>query len=103
MGTLILFFSLSFGNMEKNSPHPFGKLIIQERQRLGISQYALAKRLEKNTRELAIIEKGLREPRFSTLMKLADALGIPVGEFAEKLAAEVRNMEKENPAPHSHE
>ena len=77
--------------MEKKPPHPFGNLIIQERQRIGLSQYALAQRLNKNTRELAIIEKGLREPRFSTLMKIADALGIPVGELAEKLAERVRN------------
>lgn len=91
MGISILGFSLLFGNMEKKPPHPIGKLIIQERMRLGLSQYALAKRLGKNTRELAIIEKGLREPRFSTLMKLADALGISVGEFAEKLADEIRN------------
>ena len=103
MSISILVVSLFFDNMKQKQPHTFGKLIIQERTRLGLSQYALAKRLEKNTRELAIIEKGLREPRFSTLMKLADALGIPVGEFAEKLAAEVRNMEKENPAPHLHE
>jgi transcriptional regulator with XRE-family HTH domain len=79
--------------MEKKSPHPFGKIIVQERQRIGLSQYALAKRLNKNTRELSIIEKGLREPRFGTLMKLAEALEIPVGVLAEKLAAAIREEE----------
>ena len=93
MGTRFIVNSVFFGNMERKQPHPFGNLIIQERKRIGLSQYALAKRLGKNTRELAIIEKGLREPRFSTLLKLADALEIPVGELAEKLAKEVRKME----------
>ena len=79
--------------MENKAPHPFGALIVQERKRIGLTQYALAKRLNKNTRELAIIEKGLREPRFSTLMKLADALGLGVGELAEKLAAAIREQE----------
>jgi len=79
--------------MENKAPHPFGELIVQERKRIGLTQYALAKRLNKNTRELAIIEKGLREPRFSTLMKLADALGLGVGELAEKLAAAIREQE----------
>ena len=79
--------------MESKIPHPFGELIIQERKRIGLTQYALAKRLNKNTRELAIIEKGLREPRFGTLMKIADALEIPVGELAEKLAEVIRKQE----------
>jgi transcriptional regulator with XRE-family HTH domain len=79
--------------MESKIPHPFGELIVQERKRIGLTQYALAKRLNKNTREVAIIEKGLREPRFSTLMKLSEALGIPVGEMAEKLAEAIRKQE----------
>ena len=79
--------------MESKIPHPFGELIVQERKRIGLTQYALAKRLNKNTRELAIIEKGLREPRFSTLMKVAEALDIPVGELAEKLACSIRQQD----------
>ena len=79
--------------MESKIPHPFGELIVQERKRIGLTQYALAKRLNKNTRELAIIEKGFREPRFGTLMKMADALDIPVGELAEKLAEVIRKQE----------
>ena len=78
--------------MESRIPHPFGELIVQERKRIGLTQYALAKRLNKNTRELAIIEKGLREPRFSTLMKVAEALDISVGELAEKLAFAIQNQ-----------
>lgn len=80
--------------MENKVPHPFGEIIVQERKRIGLTQYALAKRLNKNTRELAIIEKGLREPRFSTLMKLAEALEIPVGELAERVAEAIRKQEK---------
>lgn len=83
--------------MENKYPHPFGELVVQERKRIGLTQYALAKRLNKNTREVAIIEKGLREPRFSTLMKLSEALGLPVGEMAEKLAEAIRKQEAENP------
>ncbi len=78
--------------MENKIPHPFGVLIVKERKRLGLSQYALSKRLNKNTRELAIIEKELRESRFSTLMKVAEALEIPIGELAEKLAEEVKQQ-----------
>ena len=79
--------------MESKISHPFGELIVQERKRIGLTQYALAKRLNKNTRELAIIEKGLREPRFSTLMKVAEALEIPVGVLAEKLAEAIHKQE----------
>jgi transcriptional regulator with XRE-family HTH domain len=85
--------------MKSRVLHPLGALIVQERKRLGMSQYALAKRLRKNTRELAVLEKGLREPRFGTLLMLADALEISVGEFAEKLAAMVRKQRIENAAP----
>lgn len=80
--------------MERKTPHPFGKLIVEERKRIGLSQYALAQRLNKNTREIAIIEKGLREPRFGTLMKIAEALEIPVGELAEKLAERIRQEDE---------
>jgi DNA-binding XRE family transcriptional regulator len=51
------------------------------RLRVGISQYELAKRSGVSGQAISRIEKGEREPGWSTVRKLARALGVPVGAF----------------------
>jgi transcriptional regulator with XRE-family HTH domain len=48
-----------------------------ERKRLKLSQEALGFRCDLNTSEVSRLERCARDPRLATIVKLAQALGIP--------------------------
>lgn len=73
--------------MEKTSCS-FGKVLVRTRQRLGITQYQLAKRTGRSVQHLSQIEHGKSEPRISTVIMLAKALGVDVREVALELELE---------------
>ena len=47
----------------------------------GLSQEQLAERANMNPTHLGHIEQGVREPRFKTLIKIANALGVRVKDL----------------------
>ena len=57
--------------------------IRAERKKKGYSQQHLALRADVSKRELGRIERGNARPAFETVSKLAEALGITVGELTE--------------------
>lgn len=54
----------------------FARNLFRERRRLGVSQEALAGFAGPHRTEVQKLEKGLREPRLSTVVKLARGLGV---------------------------
>lgn len=63
--------------MEKTSC-PFGKVLVRTRQRPG-----------RSVQHLSQIEHGKSEPRISTVIMLAKALGVDVGDFVREVALEL--------------
>jgi transcriptional regulator with XRE-family HTH domain len=59
----------------------FGENLRQERRRAELSQEELANRASLHRSEIGLLERGLREPRVSTLVKLANALSIPPADL----------------------
>ena len=53
----------------------FSANLRQARQTAGISQEELAERCEIHRTEVSLLERGGREPRLGTMVKLATALG----------------------------
>jgi transcriptional regulator with XRE-family HTH domain len=53
----------------------FAVNLRQARQAAGISQEELAERCELHRTEVSLLERGGREPRLGTMVKLATALG----------------------------
>lgn len=53
----------------------FASNLRQARKTAGISQEELAERCELHRTEVSLLERGGREPRLGTLVKLATALG----------------------------
>jgi len=53
----------------------FSVNLRQARQAAGISQEELAERCEIHRTEVSLLERGGREPRLGTMIKLATALG----------------------------
>jgi transcriptional regulator with XRE-family HTH domain len=57
--------------------HRFAQNLRAERQRRGLSQEALGDACGLHRTEVSLLERALRDPRLSTITRLARALGIP--------------------------
>lgn len=55
----------------------FAANLRRERAAAGLSQEALADKAGMHFTEVSRIERGIREPRLTTIVRLADALGKP--------------------------
>jgi transcriptional regulator with XRE-family HTH domain len=53
------------------------------RQKKGISQEELGYRCDLHRTEISLLERGGREPRFGTMVKLASALDTTLGQLGE--------------------
>ncbi len=59
----------------------FGQRVRACRTRIGISQEELGLRASLHRTEIGLLERGLREPRLNTIIKLAGAMEVPLGEL----------------------
>ncbi len=94
--------------MRKRPPSKFGAALIQEYKKRGFTQYSLAKKMERSTRYLNNLEHDRSEPRFTTILLLADAIGMEPGELVNAAAvlswaalAEEDDAEKKGETPKS--
>ena len=74
--------------MRKRPPSKFGAALVQEYRKRGFTQYSLARKLGRSTRYLNNLEHDRNEPRFTTILLFADAMGMEPGELV-NAAAEV--------------
>lgn len=58
-----------------------GKNLLAARKRLGLTQEEVSNRSGVQAGEISRIERGERDPRVSTLKKLADAVEMPPGRL----------------------
>ena len=80
---------------KKSSPCPFGKILVTAREERGITQYRLARR---SIQQISQIERGEREPKLSTLILLAHALGMEPGTLVNE-AAKAMSVQQEPMVP----
>ena len=64
----------------------FGAALIQEYKKRGFTQYSLAKKTERSNRYLNNLEHDRNEPRFTTILLLADAIGMEPGALVNAAA-----------------
>jgi transcriptional regulator with XRE-family HTH domain len=68
--------------MHRVLPHErFAQNLRRLRKRAGLSQEALGERCDLHRTEISLLERAAREPRLSTIVRLARALGVSVGEL----------------------
>lgn len=72
--------------MKNSSPCPFGKILVQARKERGITQYRLARLTGRAIQQISQIERGQREPKISTVIMLARALGMEPGILVNETA-----------------
>lgn len=53
-----------------------GRNLAEERKKAGLSQEELAFRSDLHRSEVSLIERGMREPRLETMLKLSRGLGV---------------------------
>lgn len=70
-----------------NTSAAFGGLLRHHRQQHGLSQLALALRVETTTRHLSYVENGRSRPGRDLVLRLADALDLPLRSRNELLLA----------------
>jgi DNA-binding XRE family transcriptional regulator len=59
----------------------FANNLRRQRQRAGLSQEALGHACDLHRTEVSLLERAAREPRLSTIVRLARALDIPPGKL----------------------
>lgn len=63
----------------------FGERLREVRQKVGLSQDGLAREADVHPTSIGRLERGGREPRLTTLLRLADGLGVEPGELVNGL------------------
>lgn len=62
----------------------FGSVLKSVRKEKGVSQENLALMSELDRTFISLLERGLRQPSLSTMLKLAESLNLPPGLLLEK-------------------
>jgi transcriptional regulator with XRE-family HTH domain len=68
--------------MHASSDH-FARNLREQRQRAGLSQERLAYVCNLHRTEISLLERGEREPRLSTIVRLARGLDVPPAALLE--------------------
>ena len=74
--------------MEADPKTAFGKVLRRLRRERDLSQEALAERAGLARNHLSEIERARRDPGLTTLVQIADALGIGTGELFKRFDEE---------------
>ena len=61
----------------------FGRNLREHRLRLGMSQEALAHAAGLHPTEVSRLERAVRDPRLSTIVRVARALGVTTGQLVQ--------------------
>jgi transcriptional regulator with XRE-family HTH domain len=64
-----------------DSVHRFARNLRKARETAGLSQERLAFKCKLHRTEISLLERGVREPRLSTIVRLARGLGVPAADL----------------------
>ena len=65
------------------------KMLREERERRDISKYSLSARCGLAQQTISYIERGLRQPSFETIMRIADGIGVDLENVIRKARSAV--------------
>ncbi len=77
----------------QNAPLAFGKVLRNHRLARGYSQEQLGLEAGVQRNFISLIELGQNQPTISTILKLANALGVSAGLLVQETELELRTLE----------
>jgi len=66
------------------------RLLRLERERQGLSKYAMAERSGLSQQMIAYVERGMRQPSLETVVRMAGALEVDLGDIFKRANRAVR-------------
>lgn len=66
------------------------KLLREERERRGISKYTLSAECGLAQQTISYMERGLRQPSFETILRIADGIGVNLEDILKRARATVK-------------
>lgn len=73
------------------------KLLSEEREKRGLSKYALSARCGLAQQTISYMERGLRQPTFETVLRIADGMGVNLEDVLKRARAIVSRKGVEKP------
>lgn len=67
------------------------RLLREERERRGLSKYAVAGRSGLSQQMVGYVERGTRNPTLETAVRMADAIGVDLADILKQARATVSN------------
>ena len=78
----------------KRASAAFGRRLRELRARLDLSQDALAQATDIHPTAIGRMERGAREPRLTTILRLADGLDVNPGELLDGLGGATKSRQR---------
>ena len=63
------------------------KLLREEREGRGMSKYALSAKCGLSQQTISYMERGLRQPSFETVLRIADGIGVSLEDLLKRARA----------------
>jgi transcriptional regulator with XRE-family HTH domain len=73
------------------------KLLREERERRGISKYTLSAQCGLAQQTISYMERGLRQPSFETILRIADGMGVSLEEVLKQARANTSKKAAKSP------
>ena len=73
------------------------RLLREERERRGLSKYALSAQCGLTQQTISYMERGLRHPSFETVLRIADGIGVNLEDILKRARAAVKAKESFSP------
>ena len=70
------------------------RLLREERERRGLSKYALSAQCGLAQQTISYMERGLRHPSFETVLRIADGIGVDLEDILKQARAAVKAKKK---------
>ncbi|HEX3626905.1 MAG TPA: helix-turn-helix transcriptional regulator [Verrucomicrobiae bacterium] len=81
------FFSVASGSKQRAVCAQVIKLLREERVKRGISKYALSAQCGLAQQTISYVERGLRQPSFETVLRIADGIGVSLEDVLKRARA----------------
>ena len=85
---------MTSGNAQRAVCAQVIKILHEERERRGISKYTLSAQCGLAQQTISYMERGLRQPSFETVMRIADGIGVNLEDVLKQARSTLKPKQK---------